>query len=97
MNEQEFEQLLERVQHTSHQAPDYLAAKIQANLPTRAPFDRVFSWFGVSLWRGVLTALLPLAIGFSFGLGEVQDLEPWIEAEALMYADTLEEYDYDEI
>jgi hypothetical protein len=101
MNEQEFEQLLEHTNQPNSQAPEYLASRILASLPTREPIDQVFFWLGASLWRGALTALLPLAIGFglSFGfdLKAVQEQDPWFETEALMYADALEEYDLDEI
>jgi len=101
MNDQEFEQLLERAQQPKHQAPDYLATKILANLPTQEPFEQLFSWFGASIWRGALTALLPLALGFSLGVGigsnDAQEQDPWLDTESLMFADVLEEYDFDEI
>ena len=100
MNDKDFARHLDRLSQIKQAAPDYLALRILANLPSREPLESVFAWLQNSLWRGAVTALIPLLIGFGLGSGvninsETQDT--WYEAEALVYGEILEEYDYDEI
>ena len=100
MNDDDFARHLDRLSQTKQIAPDYLAPRILANLPSREPLEAVIAWLRSSVWRGVVTALIPLALGFGLGSGvniSGDSQDTWYETEALVYGEILEEYDYDEI
>lgn len=97
MNDEDFIHELDQLRDLRQTAPAHLAPRILANVSPREPLDRIFAWFGESLWRVAATALLPLAIGFGVGMGNIDERETWSEAETLVFIDTLEEYGYDEI
>ena len=97
MNDEELDRQLDRLSQTRKPAPDYLAPRILANVPAREPIEVIFGWFSAALWRPVAAAMLPLLLGFIAGTGNVEDTDTWYEAEALVFVDVLEEYDYDEI
>ena len=78
-------------------APSYLASRIVANLPDQEPLDRVLDWLSSALWRGAAVAAVPLLLGFALGSANMAETETWEEAEALVYVDTITEYDNDEI
>lgn len=97
MTEKELEQRLKSLADQQLAAPDHLAQRIEARLPDSAPLDRVVGWFGAAAWRGAVAAMLPLALGLSLGFayaGETQSL--WDDT-AIVFADSVEIYDYDEI
>jgi hypothetical protein len=95
--EQEFDRQLKQLKQHRQPAPEYLASRILANLPERGPAEMIFSWFGASAWRGATAAMLPLILGMAFGIISTAEQEPWYESQTLVFADTIEEYDYDEI
>lgn len=100
MNDADFARHLDRLRETRQSAPDHLATRILANLPSREPLEELFAWFSRSLLRGAVTALIPLLVGFGLGSSLNMDAESpdtWYEAESLVYGEILEEYDYDEI
>ena len=78
-------------------APDYLQARIMANLPERDAVDDFFAWLRASAWRGVTAAALPLVLGFALGMasGESESANP--VADSLYFANVWEAYDSDEI
>ena len=78
-------------------APGYLAPRIIANLPDQEPLDRLLGWLSTALWRGAAATALPLLLGFVLGTANIAETEIWEEAEALVYADKITEYEYDEI
>ena len=98
MNDEDLEQAFEQIKQQSVTAPPHLAQRILANLPERDPLERLWQWFSASLWRAAATAALPLLVGFALGACDImQTGESWEEAEVLVFADALVEYEYDEI
>jgi hypothetical protein len=101
MNDQELNRLLEQIQQSSSQTPEYLAKKIIANLPERTPLDRMLDFLTANIWRPLATAALPLLIGFTLGVsgepGGQPETQIWFEAESILFAESYEEYTNDEI
>lgn len=98
MNDSELDTALADLAARRPEAPDYLAARIVANLPEPSAFQFIRSWLLQSVWRGATALILPLALGFVLGLGNPVEQEmSWVESESLLFADTLEEYDSSEI
>ncbi len=53
-------------------APGHLAAKIVASAAdVDDPWQRLLDWLGARLWRPVLAAGLPLAVGFAVGMTQI--------------------------
>ena len=98
MNDNDLDQAFDQLQQQSTKAPPYLAQRVLANLPEREPLDRLWQWFSVSLWRVAAGTALPLLLGVAVGMSSAgQTEDSWAEAEALVFADALAEYEYDEI
>ncbi len=98
MNDDDLDQAFDRLRQQPSKAPPYLAQRVLANLPEREPLDRLWQWFSASLWRVAAGTALPLLLGFAVGISNaVQSEDSWAEAEALVFADGLVEYEYDEI
>ena len=98
MKDEEFLQQLDGLAQTRQPAPAHLGPRIVANLPPRDPIESLLDWLGAGLWRGAMAAILPLAVGFALGVSQVEESrDPWFESQTLLFADTLEEYDLDEI
>ena len=52
-------------------APDHLAGRIVARAAgPQDPWQSLIDWLGAGVWRGVLAAALPLALGFAVGLAQ---------------------------
>lgn len=92
---------LQKLAQYQPEAPPYLAARIVANLPDISPLERLVGWFTATMWRGATAAVIPLMIGFVIGVSGTHpaddDVTAWYDAEDLVYATTIEEYNYDEI
>jgi len=97
MTEEELNKHLNALGRQQTPAPNYLAARIEARLPDAAPLDQVLAWLGGAIWRGAAAAMLPLALGLSLGLAYGDNGELAWEDTAIVFADSLEVYDYDEI
>ena len=100
MNDEELTEHLNALSHNPPGAPAYLTTRILAQLPDHAPLDRVFQWLTAALWRSVAAAAVPIMVGFVLGTTGIDmqsDDDLWYHTQSLVYADSLEEYDYDEI
>jgi hypothetical protein len=98
MNDTELDAALADLAAQHPTAPSYLAGRIVANLPAPNAFEFIRTWLLRSVWRGATALILPLALGFALGLGNrVEQDESWAESESLVFADTLLEYDSNEI
>ena len=98
MNDNELDSALADLAAQRTVAPSYLAGRIMANLPEPNAFDFIRTWLLVSVWRGATALILPLALGFVLGLSNrVEQDESWTESESLVFADTLLEYNSNEI
>lgn len=98
MNDNDLDQAFERLRQQPSAAPPYLAQRVLANLPDNEPLDRLWRWFSASLWRIAAGAALPLLVGIAVGMSNARVTENnWVEAEVLVFADALAEYEYDEI
>jgi hypothetical protein len=98
MNDTELDTALADLAARRPAAPDYLAARIVANLPEPTALEFIRTWLLQSVWRGATALVLPLALGFVLGSGIPMEQEvSWAESESLVFADTLEEYDSSEI
>ena len=100
-NEDELSQHLGALRRMQPTAPAHLAPKILANLPEPTAVDRFTLWLTTAVWRPALAAAVLLMLGFVAGVygsnPYVEDVTSWYAAEDLVYAATIEEYDYDEI
>ena len=101
MNEEQLNHHLDELRRNEPQAPPHLVARIIANTPEATALERVAGWLTAALWRGAVVTATPLLVGFALGMGgsgaDDRDLSAWYAAEDLVYARTIEEYDYDEI
>ena len=98
MNDNELDSALADLAAQRTAAPSYLAGRIVANLPEPNAFDFIRTWLLGSVWRGATALILPLALGFVLGLGNrVEQDDSWTESESLVFADTLLEYNSNEI
>ncbi|MCY4427014.1 MAG: hypothetical protein OXC05_08285 [Halieaceae bacterium] len=72
-------------------APIGLKSRIIARLPSVTPIflpDRMLDWLTTALWRPLLLASLPLAFGFTLGVGVYQDTgEPEDSLALLVFSD----------
>ncbi|XOV84112.1 MAG: hypothetical protein ACFHXK_03130 [bacterium] len=98
MNDKDLDDALAALAAQRPPTPDYLAARIIANLPEPGAFELIRSWLLHSVWRGATALILPLVIGFVLGSGTgVSHNESWTETESLLFVDALLEYDSNEI
>ena len=98
MNDNELNSALGELAARRTPAPEYLAARIVANLPEPSAFEFIRTWLLHSVWRGATALILPLALGFVLGLNNsVSHNDNWAESESLVFADTLLEYDGSDI
>lgn len=82
-------------------APPHLASRILANLPGATVQERAILWLTDKLWRPAVAAAVPLMLGFVAGMfssnPNVEEITDWYAAQDLVYAASIEEYDYDEL
>ncbi len=64
---QALDELLQHALASDHQATPGLEQRIFDNLRERDPWQAVIDWFATSFWRPMVTAALPLALGFTLG------------------------------
>ncbi len=76
-------------------APDYLQQRILANLPEREPAVELLAWLRGSAWRLATATALPLALGFVMGI--TSGVEDVSYTDSLLYAETWEAYESNEI
>lgn len=78
--------LLDALQEDLTRAPDAIRVSVLNNLH-KAPVARydLVAWFGVSLWRPLCTAALPLLLGFGLGYAGLP-LEPMDDVDDLLLA-----------
>lgn len=85
--------------------PSGLKSRIIARLTNAQPIflpDRMLDWLTTALWRPLLLASLPLAFGFTLGIGVYQDTgEPEDSLALLIFSDAAavtfgEEADYEQ-
>ncbi len=76
-------------------APAYLHQRIVASLPEREPAVELLEWLGASAWRSITAAALPLVIGFAVGVLFGGDEISY--ADSILFADTWEAYESNEI
>ena len=99
MNDQQLDKHLEQLKQNQVEAPAFLAPRIVANLDDSSPVDQLVARLINPLWRPVALAAFPLLIGFTLGVTGVPSssgADIWYEADALVFADEVEAYDYDE-
>jgi hypothetical protein len=101
MNDEQLNHHLDELRRNEPQAPPHLVTRILANTPEATAAERLTAWLTAGIWRGAAAAVLPLLVGFVLGVTgsstAADDLSTWYAAEDLVYAGTIEEYDYDEI
>ena len=64
---QTLDELLQHTLASNHEATPGLEQRILNNLTERDPWQAVIDWFAISFWRPMVTAALPLALGFTLG------------------------------
>ncbi len=91
--------LLTGASTTAHPAPPYLRNRILANLEHAEevdPVGRLLRWFGDSLWRTAITALLPLIVGFGAGVFTEGQSDNLAEIDGLVYSENMQEFNFDD-
>jgi len=82
-------------------APEYLAQRIESNLPDANPVDRILGWLSAAIWRSAIAVSVPIALGLSAGAfsppSDSTERSIWYISESLVFADNLKVFDDDEI
>ena len=95
MDERQLDDLLRHGREAAqeHTAPGSLRRRILELTTPADPLSQIADWLRTSLWRPLMAAALPLALGFSVGVGNADVSDDYLaeDVSALMFADPFDE------